>query len=121
MAGNLQVVARSVETCLHKLHELKFDLGQVVSGFGSAPLPPVAKDEIAAIGRTNDAILYGGRVVLWVNADDEQLAADRPQGAVVRIPRPRGPVRRAFQALRPRFLQNRSAALQPRRTWCFAI
>jgi methenyltetrahydromethanopterin cyclohydrolase len=74
MAGNLQVVARSVETCLHKLHELHFDLGQVVSGFGSAPLPPVAHDEAAAIGRTNDAILYGGRVVLWVSAEDDQLA-----------------------------------------------
>jgi methenyltetrahydromethanopterin cyclohydrolase len=74
MAGNLQVVARSVETCLHKLHELKFDLSQVVSGFGSAPLPPVARDEAVAIGRTNDAILYGGRVVLWVNADDDELA-----------------------------------------------
>jgi len=79
MAGNLQVVARSVETCLHKLHELKFNLGQVVSGFGSAPLPPVAKDEITAIGRTNDAILYGGRVVLWVNADDELLAEIGPK------------------------------------------
>jgi methenyltetrahydromethanopterin cyclohydrolase len=73
MAGNVQVVARSVETCLHKLHELKFDIGQVVSGFGSAPLPPVARDEMSAIGRTNDAILYGGRVVLWVNAEDGQL------------------------------------------------
>jgi methenyltetrahydromethanopterin cyclohydrolase len=73
LAGNLQVVARSVETCLHKLHELKFDLRQVVSAFGSAPLPPVASDELTAIGRTNDAILYGGRVVLWVNADDDQL------------------------------------------------
>jgi methenyltetrahydromethanopterin cyclohydrolase len=79
MAGTLQVVARSVETCLHKLHELKFDLGQVISGFGTAPLPPVAKDEIAAIGRTNDAILYGGRVNLWVNADDEQLANIGPK------------------------------------------
>jgi methenyltetrahydromethanopterin cyclohydrolase len=79
MAGTLQVVARSLETCLHKLHELKFDLGQVVSGFGAAPLPPVAKDEIAAIGRTNDAILYGGRVVLWVNADDEQLSQLGPK------------------------------------------
>src|SRR5262245_29343717 len=74
IAGTLQVVARSVETALHKLHELKFDLGQVVSGLGAAPLPPVAKDELGAIGRTNDAILYGGRVVLWVNGDDDQLA-----------------------------------------------
>jgi methenyltetrahydromethanopterin cyclohydrolase len=78
-AGNLQVVARSVETALHKLHELKFELGQVVSAFGSAPLPPVAKDELGAIGRTNDAILYGGRVVLWVQSDDEQIADIGPR------------------------------------------
>jgi methenyltetrahydromethanopterin cyclohydrolase len=75
MAGNLQVVARSVETCLHKLHELQFDLKQIVSAFGSAPLPPVANDELVAIGRTNDAILYGGRVILWVNSDDQLLEA----------------------------------------------
>jgi methenyltetrahydromethanopterin cyclohydrolase len=74
MAGTLQVVARSLETALHKLHELKFDLSQVVSGFGSAPLPPVGRDELHAIGRTNDAILYGGRVVLWVQGDDRQIA-----------------------------------------------
>ncbi|MCS7044842.1 MAG: methenyltetrahydromethanopterin cyclohydrolase [Gemmataceae bacterium] len=75
LAGTLQVVARSLETALHKLHELKFNLRQVVSGFGCAPLPPVAKNELEAIGRTNDAILYGGRVNLWVDADDEHLAA----------------------------------------------
>jgi methenyltetrahydromethanopterin cyclohydrolase len=73
MAGTVQVVARALETALHKLHELKFDLHQVVSGYGVAPLPPVAPDEGRAIGWTNDAILYGGRVVLWVRADDELL------------------------------------------------
>ena len=78
-SGNIQVVARSLETALHKLYELQFDLGQVVSGFGTAPLPPVATDFLGAIGRTNDAILYGGQVVLWVQADDEQLAAIGPQ------------------------------------------
>jgi methenyltetrahydromethanopterin cyclohydrolase len=79
VAGSLQVVARSLETALHKLHELKFDLGQVTSGFGSAPLPPVAADDLRAIGRTNDAILYGGRVVIWVRADDAQLAEVGPK------------------------------------------
>jgi methenyltetrahydromethanopterin cyclohydrolase len=79
IAGTVQVVARSVETALHKLHELKFDLKQVVSGFGVAPLPPVAADEIGAIGRTNDAILYGGRVVLWVRSDDDRLAEVGPK------------------------------------------
>jgi methenyltetrahydromethanopterin cyclohydrolase len=73
-AGTVQVVARSLETALHKLHELKFNLDEVVSGYGTAPLPPVAADEMNAIGRTNDAILYGGQVVLWVRSDDDQLA-----------------------------------------------
>jgi methenyltetrahydromethanopterin cyclohydrolase len=78
-AGNLQVVARSLETALHKLHELDFDLKQVVSGFGSAPLPPVAADVLTAMGRTNDAILYGGRVTIWVEAQDDQLAEVGPK------------------------------------------
>jgi methenyltetrahydromethanopterin cyclohydrolase len=79
IAGNFQVVARSLETALHKLYELKFDLSQVVSGIGTAPLAPVAADEITAIGRTNDAILYGGRAILWVRGDDDQLAEVGPK------------------------------------------
>ncbi len=79
LAGTVQVVARSIETALHKLHELKFDVNQVVSGYGVAPLPPVSPDELAAIGRTNDAILYGGKVTLWVRADDELLASVGPK------------------------------------------
>lgn len=74
MAGNLQVVARSVETALHKLYELGFDVNRVRSAVGSAPLPPVAKNDMEGIGRTNDAILYGGRVTLWVKGDDESIA-----------------------------------------------
>ena len=73
-AGGIQIVARSVETALHKLDELGFDLSRVASGAGSAPLPPVAADDITAIGRTNDAVLYGSRVVLSVTGDDDSLA-----------------------------------------------
>src|SRR5205085_9356716 len=80
MAGTTQVVARSVETAMHKLHELKFDVTQVISGYGVAPLPPVATDFVQAIGRTNDAILYGGRVTPWVRADGAVLAAVGPEG-----------------------------------------
>ena len=79
MAGTIQVVARSVETSLHKLFELGFDVRRIRSGFGTAPLPPVAKDDLAGIGRTNDAILYGGRVTLWVTGDDESLAGIGPK------------------------------------------
>lgn len=73
LAGGVQVVARSIETALHKLSELPFDLSRVVSAFGSAPLPPVAAEDLAAIGRTNDAILYGARVILYVTGDDDSL------------------------------------------------
>lgn len=79
IAGNLQVVARSVETSLHKLFELGFDVWRVRSAVGIAPLPPVAKDDFAGIGRTNDAILYGGRVTLMVRGDDESIAAIGPK------------------------------------------
>lgn len=78
-AGNLQVVARSVETALHKLHTLGFDLTRVESGCGIAPIPPVAADDLQGIGRTNDAILYGGRVTLWVNGEDDDLVTLGPK------------------------------------------
>src|SRR5262249_36093082 len=78
-AGTVQVVARSVEMALHKLHELKFDVSNVVSGYGVAPLPPVAGDDQAAMGRVNDAIIYGGRGVVWVRATDEEIAAIGPK------------------------------------------
>ena len=44
VAGGVQIAARVVETALHKLHELDFDVRRVVAGFGSCPLPPVAGD-----------------------------------------------------------------------------
>ena len=72
-AGSVQIAARVVETALHKLHELEFDVGRVIAGFGSCPLPPAADDDMAAIGRTNDAMLYGGQVHLTVQADDDAL------------------------------------------------
>jgi methenyltetrahydromethanopterin cyclohydrolase len=75
LAGGVQVAARVVETALHKLHEIDFDIRRVVSGYGTCPLPPVAGDDGAAIGRTNDAVLYGGQVELTVDAPDEELEA----------------------------------------------
>lgn len=78
-AGTLQVVARSLETALHKLHDCGFDLTRIRGGAGVAPLPPVADSDLAAIGRTNDAILYGGSVRLEVVGDDASLATIGPR------------------------------------------
>ena len=78
-AGNLQIVARSLETALHKLLEIGFDPGRVASGSGLAPLPPPAANDLVAIGRTNDAILYGGEVTLYVRGDDASIEAAGPR------------------------------------------
>jgi len=80
IAGTLQVIARSLETALHKLHDLRFDLRRIRRGRGRAPLAPVPRgDDLAAIGRTNDAILYGGHVVLEVSGDDASLLEIGPR------------------------------------------
>jgi len=79
IAGSLQINARSVETALHKLHELGFDVHRVISATGTAPLSPAAADFLTAIGRTNDAILYGGRVTLYVTGDDASIEEIGPQ------------------------------------------
>jgi methenyltetrahydromethanopterin cyclohydrolase len=73
LAGCAQIAARSVETALHKLLELGFDLTTIVSGAGSCPLAPGVPDPLRAIGRTNDAVLYGARVSLWVRTTDEAI------------------------------------------------
>jgi methenyltetrahydromethanopterin cyclohydrolase len=75
LAGGVQVVARSVETALHKMDVLGVDVTRVVSGVGTAPLPPVAKSDVRAIGRTNDCILYGGEARFTVRLEDDALAS----------------------------------------------
>ncbi len=79
LAGTLQINARSVETALHKLHELGFDLNRIVAAVGTAPLSPVAGNALEAIGRTNDSILYGGQVTLYVRGDDDTLEQIGPK------------------------------------------
>jgi methenyltetrahydromethanopterin cyclohydrolase len=82
IAGTLQVVARSLETALHKLHDLGFDVTRVRRGAGRAPLPPLPSrtgDDLTSIGRTNDAILYGGHVRLEIDADDDELGEVGPR------------------------------------------
>ncbi|MEI6450111.1 MAG: methenyltetrahydromethanopterin cyclohydrolase [Actinomycetes bacterium] len=73
LVGSVQIAARIVETGLHKMHEVGFAIATVRSGFGSCPLAPVAADDLTAIGRTNDAVLYGGRAWYTVRAEDAAI------------------------------------------------
>ena len=74
IAGGVQISARILETGLHKMETLGFDVRRVVSGFGVAPIAPVAKNDLRAIGCTNDCILYGGQAHYTVRAGDDELA-----------------------------------------------
>jgi methenyltetrahydromethanopterin cyclohydrolase len=81
LAGTVQIVARVVEVSLHKAHVLHFDLSRIVSGLGNAPLPPPHPDFVTAMGRTNDAVIYGGRILLHVTgpaSDARDLAEALP-------------------------------------------
>jgi methenyltetrahydromethanopterin cyclohydrolase len=73
IAGGVQISARIVETGLHKIETLGFDVNRILSAQGTAPLPPVAKNDLRAIGRTNDCILYGGQARYTVRASDAEL------------------------------------------------
>ena len=75
LAGGVQIVARMIETGLHKMDTLGFDVTRVESAMGTAPLAPTAKSDMRAIGRTNDCVLYGGQARYTVRADDDELEA----------------------------------------------
>lgn len=84
LAGMVQIAARALEVALHRAHELRFPLDRIVDGLGAAPLPPPHPDLVTAIGRSNDAIIYGGRVHLMVTGPSEdarRLAAEAPSRA----------------------------------------
>ncbi|HEY0907578.1 MAG TPA: methenyltetrahydromethanopterin cyclohydrolase [Methylophilus sp.] len=105
IAGTVQVTARVLEVALHKCHTLHFDLAAVVDGYGVAPVPAPSPDFITGMGRTNDAILFGGYVQLFVNCEDaaaEQLAQALPSSASKDYGRPFAEV---FKAVNMDFYQ----------------
>jgi methenyltetrahydromethanopterin cyclohydrolase len=100
LAGGTQVVARVLEVALHKAHELKFPLDRIVEGMGAAPLPPPHPDFVTAMGRTNDAIIYGGHVQLMVSgpaSEARDLAETLPSRASRDYGRPFSEIFKRFQ------------------------
>jgi methenyltetrahydromethanopterin cyclohydrolase len=84
LAGSFQVVARVLEVALHKARAIRFPLERIVDGAASAPFAPPAPDFVAAMGRTNDAIIYGGQAQLFVSgpeSDARDLAEKLPSCA----------------------------------------
>ncbi len=72
IAGSVQISGRIVETGLHKLTQLGLDPKLVTHACGYAPLAPVHPKLAQAMGRTNDAIIYGGTAYFTVSCDDDE-------------------------------------------------
>ena len=84
LAGTVQIAARVLEVAIHKAHALHFPLENILDGTGTCPIAPPFPDFVKAMGRTNDAIIYGGRIHLFVkgsDADAKKLAEGLPSSS----------------------------------------
>jgi methenyltetrahydromethanopterin cyclohydrolase len=76
VAGSTQIAARSVETGLHKLHSLGFDLSRAASGVGCCPIAAPTGDDLTALGRTNDLVMFACQVWLAIKGASDITLAD---------------------------------------------
>ncbi len=72
LTGSIQVAARIVETGIHKLHEIKFPLDLIKDGFGTTTVAPIAKDDLGAMGRTNDSISAAGMTYYTIDVEKDR-------------------------------------------------
>jgi methenyltetrahydromethanopterin cyclohydrolase len=70
VAGSVQVSARIVETGLHKLYTMGFDITCIKSGWGRAPIAPVVGSATKCMGSSNDSIIYGGETYYTLEYDN---------------------------------------------------
>ncbi|MFB6252710.1 MAG: methenyltetrahydromethanopterin cyclohydrolase [Halobellus sp.] len=71
--GSVSMAARAAELALFRLFEIGYDVRNIRSAVGSAPVAPVSYDESVAMARTNDALAYGGEVHLTVAEDFDEF------------------------------------------------
>ncbi|MGI9860860.1 methenyltetrahydromethanopterin cyclohydrolase [Moorella naiadis] len=79
LVGAIQVAARSIEAAIYQLSRKGFPVQKITFARGSAPLAPLIKDEIQAMGRINDSLLYGATVEFWADVEDTVLERISPQ------------------------------------------
>jgi methenyltetrahydromethanopterin cyclohydrolase len=100
LAGVMQIAIRVLEVAMHKAHTLHFPMDKIVDGFGVTPVAPPGGDFITGMGRTNDAILYGGMVHLFVNSSDDdarELAERMPSNTSSDYGRPFGEIFASYE------------------------
>ena len=100
LAGVMQIAIRVLEVAMHKAHVLNFPMEKIIDGYGVTPVAPPGGDFMTGMGRTNDAILYGGMVQLFVDCSDEEaedLANKMPSNTSSDYGRPFGEIFKAYE------------------------
>ena len=100
LAGVMQIAIRVLEVAMHKAHTLNFPMGKIIDGYGVTPVAPPGGDFMTGMGRTNDAILYGGMVQLFVDCSDEEakdLANKMPSNTSSDYGRPFGEIFKTYE------------------------
>jgi methenyltetrahydromethanopterin cyclohydrolase len=71
LVGSIQISGRVVENGTYKMLEfLHFDVNKVKHAAGIAPIAPVDPDGLKAMGKTNDAVLFGGRTYYYIESEE---------------------------------------------------
>ena len=86
LVGSIQIGGRAVENGVYKMYEvLNFDVTKITYAAGITPICPVDPDTLKAMGKTNDAIIFGGRTYYYIEPDEggslEELAINLPSSA----------------------------------------
>jgi len=86
LVGSIQISGRVVENGTYKMLEaLHFDVNKVKYAAGIAPIAPVDPDSLKAMGKTNDAVLFGGRTYYYIESEEgddiKSLAENLPSSA----------------------------------------
>ena len=100
LAGVMQIASRVLEVAMHKAHTLHFPMDKIIDGYGVTPVAPPGGDFITGMGRTNDAILYGGMVQLFVDCSDDEakdLATKMPSNTSSDYGRPFGDIFKTYE------------------------
>ncbi|KZX17029.1 methenyltetrahydromethanopterin cyclohydrolase [Methanobrevibacter cuticularis] len=71
LVGSIQIAGRVVENGTYKMLEaLHFDVTKVKYAAGIAPIAPIDPDGLKAMGKTNDAVLFGGRTYYYIESEE---------------------------------------------------
>jgi len=73
VVGAVQVSARIIEQTINKMMRVGFDLSRIVSARGYCAVSPLSYDELEAMGRINDCLLYGGASFFEVRCEDAEI------------------------------------------------